>query len=437
MVKRTFREKLNGRELKLFCIFSILLLFAASAASYAGALWQGEENPLSVLGGLWTIIVSRDALITDYFELVGYTAAFLNAAVVAVIGFGLLIVEKMQFSGLTMAAWFIYVGYALWGKNPINVLPIFFGACLYARLHRTRLSRYIYTAFFGTCLAPLITELNYLFPFSGPMSLLLAVGMGILIGFVLPSLSMHTASVHKGYNLFNVGFSAGILAFVMVCVLRSFGLESKSVMIWRGESPVWIVAGLYGYFVLTCVYGLYISGGNWKGILKIWKYPGRAVSDFVMLEGVGSTLVNMGSVGILCTSYICLIGGDFSGPVVGAILSAFGFAAFGAHVRNYFPVMMGVFFSTFLSRFQPATPGMQLAAIFAVGLAPVAGRFGSVAGLLAGMLHAAISMCTAEMCGGLNLYNNGFSAGWVAMIMVPVLESFMAGYEHKKRRKEK
>lgn len=432
MTKRTFREKLEGHELKLFCIFSITLLFAAAIAFYVRP--HGEER--SVLKGLWTIIVSRDALITDYFELVGYASAFLNAAFVAAIGFALLTVEKMQFTGLTMAAYFIYVGYALWGKNPVNILPIFLGAFLYARLHRSRLSRYIYTAFFGTCLAPLITELDYLFPFNGLISLLLAVGTGILIGFVLPSLSMHTASMHKGYNLFNVGFSAGVLAFVTVCVLRSFGLESQPVMIWRGESPVWIVAGLYGYFTLACVYGLYLNRGNWREVLKIWKHPGRAVSDFVMMEGVGSTLVNMGLVGILCTAYICLIGGDFSGPVVGAILTAFGFAAFGAHVKNYFPVMLGVFLSTFLTRFEPTTPGMQLAAIFAVGLAPVAGRFGPLVGVLAGMLHAAIGMCTAEMCGGLNLYNNGFSAGWVAIIMTPVLESFMTGFEHGKRRKK-
>lgn len=436
MTKRTFRAKLEGRELQVFCIFSIVLLFVAAGIGYFVPSQPGQapESLPSVLKGLWTIVVSRDALITDYFELAGYSAAFLNAALVALIGFVLLIREKMQFTGLTMAAFFIYVGYALWGKNPVNVFPIFFGAYLYARAHRSRLSRYLYTAMFGTCLAPLVTELDYLLPFDGLISLLLAVGMGILIGFVLPSLSMHTASMHKGYNLFNVGFSAGILAFVVVCVLSAFGLESESVMIWRYENPVWIVAGLYGYFLIACVYGLYISGGDWRGLLRICRHPGRAVTDFVMLEGVGSTLVNMGLVGILCTSYICLIGGDFSGPVVGAILTAFGFAAFGAHVRNYLPVMLGVFLSTFLTRFEPTTPGMQLAAVFAVGLAPVAGRFGPLAGLLAGMLHAAIGMCTARMCGGLNLYNNGFSAGWVAIIMIPGLESFVTGFENRKRR---
>ena len=34
---------------------------------------------------------------------------------------------------------------------------------------------------------------------------------------------------------------------------------------------------------------------------------------------------------------------------------------------------------------------------------------------------------------GLNLYNNGFSAGWVAIIMVPVIESILMEYERRKR----
>ena len=42
-------------------------------------------------------------------------------------------------------------------------------------------------------------------------------------------------------------------------------------------------------------------------------------------------------------------------------------------------------------------------------------------------------MCTSQMYGGLNLYNNGFSAGWVAIIMVPVIESILMEYERRKR----
>ena len=432
MAGGTIRERLEHKELKIFCGFSIVLLFLAGIV---GMIKEGE-GILSVFRGLWTIVISRDALITDYFGLAGYGAALMNAVLVMAMGLGLLHQEEFKFTGLTMAAVFINVGYGLWGKNPVNILPILLGASVYAKVHGYRLGRYLYTALFGTSLAPLVTELVFLLPFDRKINLLMAVGSGILIGFVLPGLSVHTASMHMGFSLFNVGFSAGILAFVLVCILKSFGLECESVLIWREGRPLWIGAGLYGYFLLTFLYGLYLNRGEIKGVLKIWKHPGRAVADFVLMEGVGNTLMNMAMVGAVCETYIYLIGGDLSGPVVGAILTAFGFAAFGAHVKNYVPVLLGVYLSTYLNQFTPETPGVQLAAIFAVVLAPIAGRFGVIAGILAGMLHVAIATCTSQMYGGLNLYNNGFSAGWVAIIMVPVLESFMLEYKNRKRKNQ-
>lgn len=428
---KTVREKLEGRELKLFGIFSMIFL---GVAGTVGAICDGQ-GIRDTVRGLWTIVVSRDALITDYFELAGYGAAFLNAMLVMAMGLAMLFLEKIRFTGLTMAAIFINAGYALWGKNPVNILPILFGFSLYARLHRSRMSRYIYTAFFGTSLAPLVTELIFLLPFDRNVNLLITIFAGILIGFVLPGLSVHTASMHMGYNLFNVGFSAGILAFVMVCVLKSFGIEGEAVLLWRSGRPKWIVLGLYGYFLLTYLYGLYLNHWDPKGILKVWRHPGRAVADFVLMEDVGSTLMNMAVTGAVSAAYICLIGGDFSGPVVGAVLTAFGFSAFGAHLKNYLPVLTGVFLYALVSRYTPTTPGVQLASAFAVGLAPIAGRFGVTMGMIAGMLHVAIVMCTSQMYGGLNLYNNGFSAGWVAIIMVPVMESFMMDFKDRKRRR--
>ena len=166
-------------------------------------------------------------------------------------------------------------------------------------------------------------------------------------------------------------------------------------------------------------------------------HPGRAVADFAIMNGDGATLINMGSMGMAALTYVVLVRGDLSGPVVGAILTVVGFSAFGAHLKNYVPVLLGVFLSTYLTRYEPSTPGILLAAMFAVGLSPIAGQFGVVAGIFAGGLHSAIVMCTSSMYGGLNLYNNGFSAGWVAIIMIPVLESFMRHFEDRKHRKKR
>lgn len=420
--------RLKDKELLVFSIMTMMLLLLA-------AVIMG--TPAELLHGMTTIIMSRDALITDYFELVGYGAAFLNAGLVLGIGILLIRMQKIPFTGLTMAVLFINAGFALFGKNPVNVLPMILGTWLYARLHHSGMNRYIYTALFGSCLAPMVTEMVYLLPFSFGINLVCAIGIGVFVGFVLPPLSMHTASMHMGYNLFNVGFSAGLLAFVMVCIMQSFGLKSSSVFIWKAERPVWLIAGLYLYFTAAFLYGFFINGGKIKPLFKLMKHPGRAVADFVLMDGAGTTLMNMGIMGILCTSYILLIGGDLSGPVVGAILTVFGFAAFGAHARNYLPVLAGVFLSTFMNHMQPTTPGIQMGAIFAAGLSPIAGQFGILAGILAGMLHSVVVVCTSSLYGGLNLYNNGFSTGLVAIVLVPVLESFIKGFKIRHGREPK
>lgn len=421
------RTRLAGKEMKVFIIFTMLvLLCAAFTAGTPKDIWEGMK----------TIALSRDALITDYFELAGYGGAFFNAAVVLAIGYFLLTSQKTHFIGITMASLFINVGYALWGKNPVNIWPLILGTAVYAKLHHSKLGRYIYTALFGTSLAPLITEMGFLLPFSPVVNYLISILMGIFIGFILPPLSMHTASMHMGYNLFNVGFSAGVVAFGIVCILKSFGVESQSVLIWKEGINSGIALGLFIYFLIAFLYGLFLNNWKIKDFFAITRHPGRAVTDFVLMDKEGPTLMNMSAVGMSCLIYIICIGGDLSGPVVGAILTAFGFAAFGVHLKNFLPVLAGVVVMTILNRFTILTPGMQLAAIFAVGLAPIAGQFGIVAGMIAGAIHSAIVMCTSEMYGGMNLYNNGFSAGWTAILLIPILESFMKRFSRKKRSKE-
>lgn len=424
-MENKIRRKLKGREMQIFVYVSLLLLYLT-----AFALAEPEE----ILQGMKTIIRSKDALITDYFKLAGYGAAFFNAALVLTMGVSLVEIAKLPYTGITVAALSIDVCFGFWGKNPVNIFPIVLGVLLYARLHKVSLARYLYTALFGACLGPIVTEVMYKLPFPFGVRLVCTFLVGIVIGLILPPLSAHTVSMHMGYNLFNVGFSAGIIAFVLVCIMRSFSLEVEPAFIWQeGVHPA-VATGSYVYFILTFLYGLWLNHWKISEVWKITRHPGRAVADFVIMDGVGLTLMNMSLIGVIAETYILLIGGDLSGPVLGSVFMAFGFAAFGAHVKNYLPVLIGVFLSCFWNKYQLVTPGIQIAAIFGVGLAPIAGQFGILAGIVAGFLHSTIVMYTNQMYGGLNLYNNGFSAGWVAIFMVPLIESFMARFEHKKRK---
>ena len=74
----------------------------------------------------------------------------------------------------------------------------------------------------------------------------------------------------------------------MVCIMESFSLESNSVFIWKYGRPVWLAIGMYLYFGLAFGYGAYINKGKMRPLLKLMRHPGRAVADFVLMDGAGT-----------------------------------------------------------------------------------------------------------------------------------------------------
>ncbi|MGL5259120.1 MAG: DUF1576 domain-containing protein [Lachnospiraceae bacterium] len=385
-------------------------------------------SPIELLNGLKSILISKDALMTDYFLLANYGAAFLNSCIIMILILCIIKIMDIKITGMTIAVFFINAGFALFGKNILTMIPILFGTYCYANMQGVNFKRYIYTGLFGSCMAPFVTEFVYILPFHGIINVIMAVMLGIVIGFVLPPLAMHTASMHMGYNLFNVGFAAGLFAFLIVSTWSAIGIELQNTFIWTEGRPVWFICTLYGYFVIVFLYGAYINSWKIKDVLRITKHPGKAICDFILMDGVGSTFMNMAIVGIFILSYILIIKGDLSGPIVGAIFTIFGFSAFGVHLKNYYPCLIGIFLATIFTIYDSNMPSMQLAAIFCASLAPIAGQFGVLAGIFAGVFHAAIVVVTPDLYAGLNLYNNGFSAGIVAIILVPIIESFKNKY---------
>lgn len=412
----------KGNEVRFFCFISVFLLF------FIALLF---DSPMGIYEGLLKIITSRDVLVTDYFELVGYGAAFFNAGLVMMIAILAIEIEKIPYTGLTIAVLFINAGFGLWGKNFINTLPIICGTYLYAHVQGSSFGRYIYTGLFATCLAPFVTEIYYLLPYSSIINLCIACICGVIIGFLMPPIAMHTTTMHMGYSLFNVGFAGGILAFVINCIFHSLSIETNTAFIWKSGYDLVVVIGLFIYFGITFIYGLLLEKGDIQKLFRITRHPGRAVADFILMDSPGATLMNMGVMGLLASFYVLLVGGDFSGPILGCLFTIFGFSAFGAHPLNYLPVLLGVYLSTFMSQFHPNDPSILIAALFVVGLSPIAGQFGPLHGIIAGMLHSFVVVCCAPICGGYNLYNNGFSMGWVAIVLVPTFESFMKHFDKK------
>jgi hypothetical protein len=137
--------------------------------------------------------------------------------------------------------------------------------------------------------------------------------------------------------------------------------------------------------------------------------------------GHAPTLINMGINGLIGMAFILSIGGDLNGPTIGGILTIIGFSAFGKHAGNILPVMAGVALGGAVMHWSLADPAVQLACLFCTTLAPISGYFGWPYGVLAGFFHSSVVLYTGFPVAGMNLYNNGFSGGLVAIVLYPTI----------------
>ena len=380
------------------------------------------ESPGNILIGLREYILCEDILLTDYFVIGSIGAAFVNAGLVTLISIALTLWIKTPYTGSTIAMIFLMGGFALFGKNPVNILPFFLGVWLYSRIKGHPMARYTNAALFSTTLAPIVSDLmlHGSFPFIVRMAV--ALLGGALIGYLIIPLAEHSFSTHMGYSLINYGFAGGLMALIIASSIQAMGGSIETQMIWQEGLPAPVLLYLILLIVALTLAGLWLCGWNPLAYLRIMRHSGRAPTDFVITDGVGAAMVNMGAMGLVSLGYILLIGGDLNGPVVGAILTSIGFGAAGEHPKNTIPVMAGVFIASHIMIPSNTDPGMQLAALFGTALAPISGQFGAHYGVLAGLLHAAVVLATAAPCGGYNLYNNGFAAGLVALVMVSMIQ---------------
>ena len=373
--------------------------------------------------GLASIVRDPDILINDYVVRAGLGTPFVNAGLCSLAAVLILKRSGVVISGPALAAVFTIAGFSLFGKNIYNIWPVMGGVWLYSRASRRPFSEYVIMALFGTALAPLASEVSFGLGIPPPLNCLAGVGAGLASGFLIPPLAKHLLQFHQGYNLYNIGLTAGLVGTIAMSVFRAFRVEVSGGGAWsQGNLGVYLpfVLALFGSLVAA---GFAIGPRTAAGLRGILRSTGRLVSDFPRSYGLGPSLVNMGSVGLIGAAYILLVGGDWNGPTVGALLTMCGFGAFGKQPRNVLPVMAGVGLASLLTVYSPSAEVPLLAALFGTCLAPVAGRYGILAGMLAGALHLIVVVNVGYLHGGLNLYNNGFSGGLVAGILVPVFEA--------------
>jgi hypothetical protein len=379
------------------------------------------DGPARVLHGLIAIVTTRDALLTDYFGVGGIGAACVNAGLLTLCASFVYRRSAAPVTGATVACLFLVLGFGLFGKNLLNVWPIVLGVYLYARFRREPFSTHINVAFFGAALAPVFSEILFSSTLALEFRVPLALATGLLIGFILPTDAAQLFKAHMGFSLYNLGFTAGIVGTLVVALYKSYGFVADPVMIWTTGHNRLLGSFLAVLFTSMAALGYFLDRSLASGLRRIIGATGQAPTDFIARAGFGPTLANMGLTGAIGAAYVLLVGGDLNGPTIGAILTIVGFSAFGKHPRNIIPIMLGVFIGSLAKPWGIADPAIVLAALFGTTLAPIAGRFGWHWGIVAGFIHSSAALSVGSLHAGLNLYNNGFAAGIVAVVLVPVI----------------
>lgn len=419
MMKEKAAARRDGQNPVLRGILPALCLILAVFAF-------ASQPPKELLAGFWRILISDAGLITDPAVVGGAGAALLNAALVLALSTALVYGMGLPVTGLTFACLFMMAGFSLLGKNLLNILPVLLGGWLYAKFQGEPFSKYIYQTLFSTCLSPLVSFWLVHLPSGWCWAAML--GSGIAIGFFVPAVAGYTVRIHQGFDLYNVGFAAGFIGLAIASICKGLGVEFVTELHWGFEDHktfLWLLRVILLGLLLS---GVYLGCRRWRDYAPLLRHSGRSVADFILMDGAAPTLVNMaftGAIGLVYLLGLYPFGVRLNGPLVCCVLSMTGFAAFGKHPKNILPVMAGAALAKALLVAVPFTaPGPLLAVLFCTGLAPIAGQYGVFWGMAAGFLHMTIVQNTSILHGGMNLYNNGFAAGLVCIILLPIIEAF-------------
>lgn len=414
--KLDFRKALVGDGGRFFFLFSFGILLCIFGMT--------RDSMSVILAGLWRIAVEPDYLVTDYIEVGGMGAAFMNSGLLVVLFTGVLVLLKVRIRGISIAAVFIVAGFALFGKNLLNVWFILAGVWLYAKVRGEPFLQYVYIAFFGTSLAPIVSQIMFGVDLPIVVRIVLGAAAGLGAGFVLPPLAAALLPVHHGFNLYNMGFTSGMVGTIAVSLFKSHGFVVERRMIWSTGNDTLLASLLVVFCVSLIAVGFRLNDRSAAGLSPMWRQSGKLLADFVDMFDFPPTMMNMGLNGLIGIAYLLLVGCDFNGPTIGGLFTIMGFSAMGKTPRNIVPIMMGTMLGGLTNTWSLTDPVVQLTALFSTTLAPIAGGFGWWAGVIAGYVHSSVVLYVGVLHSGFNLYNNGFAGGLVAAVLVPLLEAF-------------
>ena len=415
------------------------LVFASLSLCFLVAVFFVPDGQ-QVFTGLWKIVSLPSKLSTNYFSVGGYAATFLNMALVGFICTALYFLPGAKANNASTLAFILTVGFCSWGINVVNMIPSMLGVALFCLVKKEKLGAHVNAMLFSTGIAPLITDLMVRYPsteyigFNLP-GILLALVVGLAIGFFLPAGLVHSPKVHKGFDLYSAAFPIGMTAFLLNATLfKTLGLDvnaltSSGDMSVASASVVNIFCGIvFG----LCILGALALGCRPKDYWQLLKDP-ELVTNFSSTYGNSVFLMNMGVFGLFILGYYNLIGANFNGVTFGVIFCMLATCNSGSHPGNVWPIMLGYALASVVAGLLSGVVGgnftltinaqaIVVGLCYANGLSPIADKYGWRYGVLAAVMHYLLVTSVPALHGGFCLYNGGFTAALICVVLIPVLE---------------
>ena len=443
---KKLRNLSESNFLKVFFAFFTLAFLVAAPLM---------PDRASLLTGWVKILLSPCKVTTNYFWLGGYAATFFNMGMVGLMCLTLLCVFKTNANNVTTLAFILTVGFGSWGINPLNSLPTMLGVCLYALVKREKLGGLVNAMMFSTGIAPLISDLLFRYPFAeaigfNGLGLCLAIFVGLIIGFFLPAGLAHAPKVHKGFSLYSAALPIGMTAFFLNAALfKTIGFPLPAAPDASTLTGVFASKMTVNIFCCTlfglCILFAFLMGCKPKEYWTLLSDP-ALVTNFTSTYGNPVFLMNVGVYGLFILAYYNAIGVAFNGVTFGIIFCMLACCNSGSHPGNVWPIMAGYVVTSFVfgwisqllgGNFTTAV-GAQAIAIglcYANGLSPIADKYGWGFGMLAAGLHYLLVTSVPNLHGGFCLYNGGFTACLICLILIPELERFSATKDERKEKR--
>ena len=408
-----------------------------------------------MFSGFWQLLSQPSKLTASYFAIGGYAATFLNMGLVGLICLALFVGLKATANNASTLAFILTVGFGSWGINVLNILPTMAGVALYSLIKKEKLGANVNAMLFSTGIAPLITDLMIRYPstevigFNLP-GIALSLLVGFAIGFFLPAGLAHSPKVHKGFDLYSAALPIGMMAFFLNATLfKTMGLElpaGAAASQLQVTSPV-IVNTFCGILFGLCILFAFLLGCRPKDYWQLLKDP-ALVTNFSSTYGNSVFLMNVGVFGLFILGYYNLIGASFNGVTFGIVFCMLSTCNSGSHPGNVWPIMLGYAVAStvfgWLSQLAGGTFTFALNAqaicvglCYANGLSPIADKYGWKFGFVAAVMHYLLVTSVPTLHGGFCLYNGGFTAALICIILVPELERFSKTKEERKALKTK